>query len=126
MAIIVLLHDDLSIKKISIESPELTIGRHPESDIYVDDAVVSKTHAVIETVEPADGKGEPEYYISDLDSTNHTYVNGDKIDRIMLAHNDLIRIGRHSLKFIDESIHQDDKTLKLRKSWIPGVYYTKE
>jgi hypothetical protein len=35
-----------------------------------------------------------------------------------------IRIGKHTFKFLDESAEPADKTTKLRKIWIPGVYYT--
>jgi pSer/pThr/pTyr-binding forkhead associated (FHA) protein len=68
--------------------------------------------------------GGSDYFIEDLGSTNYTYINGAPIDRKQLAHNDVIRIGKHTFKFLDESADPGDKTAKLRKSWIPGVYYT--
>jgi pSer/pThr/pTyr-binding forkhead associated (FHA) protein len=126
MAILVLLHEGLTIKKIPIEKPELSIGRLTDCDIYLDDSMVSGRHAKIEMLESPDKKGLFNYFIQDLDSTNHTVVNGEMISRKKLEHSDKIRIGRHLFKFIDETAALNDKTAKLHKSWIPGVYYTKD
>jgi pSer/pThr/pTyr-binding forkhead associated (FHA) protein len=126
MAILVLLHEGLTIKKIPIEQPELSIGRLTDCDIYLDDNMVSGRHAKIEMLESPGKEGLFNYFIQDLDSTNHTVVNGEMITRKKLEHNDKIRIGRHLFKFIDEAAALSDKTAKLHKSWIPGVYYTKD
>jgi pSer/pThr/pTyr-binding forkhead associated (FHA) protein len=126
MAILVLLHEGLTIKKIPIEKPETTIGRLTDCDIFLDDNMVSGNHAKIEMQESTQNKGVFDYFIQDLGSTNHTIVNNEAITRKKLEHNDKIRIGRHLFKFIDEAATLSDKTAKLRKSWIPGVYYTEE
>ena len=126
MAMIIQLHDGVAIKKFSINKPSFRIGRNPDNDIYIDDKVVSMEHAVIEAVEDPNQKGAEEYYIKDLGSTNNTYVNGKKIKRKKLNNNDLVRIGLNDFKFILEDEGQSDKTVKIRKSWIPGVFYTKE
>jgi pSer/pThr/pTyr-binding forkhead associated (FHA) protein len=126
MAIIIQLHDGVAIKKFSINKPSFRIGRNPENDIYIDDKVVSMEHAVIEAVEDPNQKGAEEYYIKDLGSTNNTYVNGKKITRKKLNNNDFVRIGLNDFKFILEDEGESDKTVKIRKSWIPGVFYTKE
>ena len=126
MAVLVLLHEGLTIKKIPIEKAELSIGRLTECDIFLDDNMVSSHHAKIEMQPNPDKKDTFCYYIQDLHSTNHTLVNGEAVSRKKLEHNDKIRIGRHVFKFIDESAALSDKTAKLHKSWIPGVYYTKE
>jgi pSer/pThr/pTyr-binding forkhead associated (FHA) protein len=126
MAILVLLHEGLTIKKIPIEKPEMTIGRLTDCDIFLNDNMVSGNHAKIQVEESTQNKGVFDYYIQDLGSTNHTIVNGEAVTRKRLAHNDKIRIGRHLFKFIDEATALGDKTAKLHKSWIPGVYYTKD
>lgn len=126
MAVLVLLHEGLTIRKIPIEKPEMTIGRLPDCDIFLDDNMVSGSHAKIEMTESVQNKGSFDYFILDLGSTNQTFVNNEAITRKKLEHNDKIRIGRHLFKFIDEAAAQDDKTAKLRKSWIPGVYYTED
>jgi pSer/pThr/pTyr-binding forkhead associated (FHA) protein len=126
MAILVLLHEGLTIKKIPVEKPEIIIGRLTDSDIFLDDNMVSGSHAKIEMQESKQKKGVFDYFIQDLGSTNHTIVNNESISRKKLEHNDKIRIGRHLFKFIDEAAALGDKTAKLHKSWIPGVYFTKE
>jgi pSer/pThr/pTyr-binding forkhead associated (FHA) protein len=126
MATLIQLKDGVAVNKFPIGKPSLRIGRHPDNDIYIDDKVVSVEHAVIEVVEDPDQKRTKEYYIKDLGSTNGTYVNGKKITRKKLDNNDLMRIGLITFKLIDEDELEPDETLKIRKSWIPGVYYTKE
>ena len=126
MAILVLTHEGLTLKTIPIDTPELSIGRHSDSDIYIDDKLVSQHHALIEMKQHPASKDKMEYYIEDLGSTNYTYVNDEKIVRKKLRHEDHIRIGSHVFKFIDENVSVGEKTTKLQKSWTPGVYYTKE
>ncbi len=126
MAILALIHEGLTIQSIPIEKERLLIGRSTDADIFVDDKMVSNRHAMIETKKSADPKTGAEYHIEDLESTNHTFVNGEKIIRHKLVHEDRIRIGKHLFKFIDGTIAVDEKTTKLHKSWIPGVYYTKD
>ena len=123
MAILVLVHEGLTIKKIPLEKPETLIGRNVACDIFLDDKLASQRHARI-TLTETDGVAA--YHIEDLQSTNHTYVNSEEITRRQLVHNDAIRIGKHVFKFIDEREALADKTTKLHRSWIPGVYYTKD
>lgn len=126
MAILVLVHEGLTIKKIPLEKSEILVGRNAECDIFLDDKLASQRHAKITLSETAGQDGVLSYQIEDLQSTNHTYVNSEEITCKQLAHNDTIRIGKHVFKFIDEKEALADKTTKLHKSWIPGVYYTKD
>ncbi len=126
MALIVQLHEGVAINKCPLDKPELSIGRSPQCDIFIDDAVVSAQHAVIERAADAESPDAVSYYIRDLESTNGTYVNNQKIERHKLLHEDLIRVGWVVFKFIDETKADPDQTAKIHKSWIPGVYYTKQ
>ena len=126
MALIVQLHDGVAINKCSLDKPKFSIGRSPDCDIYIDDTVVSSDHAVIEMIENPDAAGEAEYYIEDQGSTNCTFVNEQEIKRHKLNHDDIIRVGWVHFKFIDETQADPDKTAKIHKSWIPGVYYSKK
>jgi len=126
MAMLVLTHKGLTLKRIPLNQAELRIGRKTDSDLFVDDMLASQNHALVERRETVDSPGGAEYYIRDLDSTNHTYVNGSPVDQKKLVHNDVIVIGKHTFKFIDEAVDPGDKTSKLKKSWIPGVYYTED
>jgi len=126
MAMVVQLHEGVAINKFELDKPVLRIGRDPDSDIFIDNTVVSTEHAVIKAEDnPASGGG-PEFYIEDLKSTNSTFVNGEKISRHKLRHDDMIRVGWNTFKFIDEAEGDPNKTAKIRKSWIPGVYYTED
>src|SRR5512145_115404 len=63
-----------------------TIGRAPRADFIVDAALVSRLHCRL-----AAGAGEIEAV--DLESTNGTYVNGERVARGTLKHGDKLRIG---------------------------------
>ena len=125
MALIAQLHDGVAVNKCPLDQPKFTIGRSSDCDIYIDDAVVSTVHAVIEQENSPDPGQQIDYYIHDMGSTNGTQVNGDAVNRQKLNHNDIIRIGWVNFKFIDEDKANPDQTAKIHKSWIPGVYYTK-
>jgi len=83
--------------KYHLDRRYLSIGRDTgENDISLPCAFVSKHHAVIEVVEEAEGYA---FYLQDLNSTNHTYVNDREINRVQLQDGDIIRIGKNTLKF---------------------------
>jgi pSer/pThr/pTyr-binding forkhead associated (FHA) protein len=126
MASIVLIHEGVVINKFPVDKPLLRIGRHQNNDVVIDDNVVSMEHAIVEIEDAPDDKDIKRYYIKDLGSTNGTHVNGKKISRQQLINNDMIRIGWNTFKFIDNGGRKPEKTLKIHKSWIPRVYYTKE
>ena len=126
MASIIQIHDGVAVKKFPIDKTLLRIGRDSANDIFIDDKVISLEHAVVEIADDPDHKGGKEYYIKDLESTNGTHVNGEKITRQKLNNNDLIRVGWNTFKFVSEEERKPAKTLKIHKSWIPRLYYTKE
>jgi pSer/pThr/pTyr-binding forkhead associated (FHA) protein len=63
-----------------------TVGRAPRADFVVDAALVSRLHCRL-----AAGAGEIEAV--DLESTNGTYVNGQRVDRAVLKEGDKLRVG---------------------------------
>jgi pSer/pThr/pTyr-binding forkhead associated (FHA) protein len=67
-----------------------TVGRHPESDIFLDDVTVSRHHCRLSAV------GD-QLTIEDSGSTNGTYVNDDRIDSAKLSPGDEVLIGRFHL-----------------------------
>ncbi len=95
----------------------LTVGRHPDNDIVLDDATVSAHHAVIESMPYG-------YQIRDLDSTNGMRVNGEKTTLSKLQFTSVIIIGSHTLLLVEQLPDTLQHTLKIKKSWIPGMYYT--
>lgn len=79
----------------------MTIGRKAENDIPIDNLAVSGQHALILSV-------LDDSFIEDLGSTNGTYVNGKLIKKQALHHGDVIGIGKHELKYINEDAVADD------------------
>jgi FHA domain/zinc-ribbon domain len=69
-------------------------GRHPESDIFLDDITVSRRHAEITHV--ADG----EFVLRDVGSLNGTYVNRERIDEARLSPGDELQIGKFKLVYL--------------------------
>ncbi len=69
-------------------------GRHPESDIFLDDITVSRRHVEIT---PEDGGA---YSLRDLGSLNGTYVNRERIDEVQLAPGDEVQIGKFKLVYL--------------------------
>ena len=67
-------------------------GRHPESQIFLDDVTVSRRHAEFHRA------GE-EFTVSDAGSLNGTYVNRDRIDKVVLKDGDEVQIGKYRLVF---------------------------
>ena len=126
MAVIVQLHEGVAINKFELDKPLIRIGRDPDSEIFIDDKVVSLDHAVVEIDTGSSGSKKPTYIIRDLGSTNQTFVNDRPVSRQELHNNDQIRVGWNTFKFIDDTEHKRERTLKIHKSWIPRVYYTKE
>jgi len=80
MAMLVLTHKGLTLKRIPLNQPELRIGRKTDSDLFVDDMLASQNHATVERRENSDAPGGADFFIRDLGSTNHTYVNGSPVD----------------------------------------------
>ncbi|MDH5518181.1 MAG: FHA domain-containing protein [Gammaproteobacteria bacterium] len=127
MIMLLQLDDEVVINKFRVNDKKTLIGRRVECDITIDDISVSGEHASLEVENSVEFDGEFNYYINDLGSTNGTFVNDAKAKRQRLKHNDIIRVGWISFKFYDESKeeHMLEKTSKIKKSWIPGVFYGK-
>ena len=69
-----------------------TAGRHPESDIFLDDVTVSRRHAEFRR----DGA---RFVVRDVGSLNGTYLNRERIDETDLTGGDEVQIGKFRLVF---------------------------
>jgi pSer/pThr/pTyr-binding forkhead associated (FHA) protein len=76
-----------------LDADVTTAGRHPDSDIFLDDVTVSRRHA--EFVRQADG-----FAVRDVGSLNGTYLNRERIDATGLAGGDEVQIGKYRLVFL--------------------------
>ena len=70
-----------------------TAGRHPESDIFLDDVTVSRRHAEFR-------KNGDSYEVVDVGSLNGTYVNREPKNSAVLANGDEVQVGKFRLVFL--------------------------
>ena len=85
-----------TIGETRFEGSRLLIGRSEHNDIQVESAYISRHHALLV-------RHGTETLLMDLNSANGTYVNSWRVSNQMLADGDLIMIGEHGIKFIDEN-----------------------
>jgi hypothetical protein len=76
-----------------LEGDRMTVGRRPDSDVFLDDVTVSRDHALVV-------KRGGDFYLDDLGSLNGTYVNRRRIESHRLADGDELQIGKYKLSFL--------------------------
>jgi pSer/pThr/pTyr-binding forkhead associated (FHA) protein len=76
-----------------LDQPVTTAGRHPASDIFLDDITVSRRHAEFR-------RESNQFRLVDMGSLNATYVNRQPVDSAVLANGDEIQIGKFRLLFL--------------------------
>ncbi|MDH5446020.1 MAG: FHA domain-containing protein [Gammaproteobacteria bacterium] len=92
--------------KWPLDKTVVRIGRSENlNDIAVDDAYASKSHAQIEVVFNQD-TSELEYYVRDLESTNHTFHNQSPIQHVKLSHNDTVMVGKSKFVVLIEGVRE--------------------
>jgi pSer/pThr/pTyr-binding forkhead associated (FHA) protein len=123
MAVIIQTVEGVVVNRFEIDATGLTIGRAVDNQLQIDDTAVSTRHAEIHI--ETDEADTPHYVISDVGSTNGTFVNEQPIGRRRLRHKDLIRVGWNNFVFVDENERDFERTDEIRKSWIPGLYLRK-
>jgi pSer/pThr/pTyr-binding forkhead associated (FHA) protein len=89
-ALLVVRRGPNSGSRFLLDSDVTTAGRHPSSDIFLDDVTVSRRHAEFSRVE--DG-----FTVRDVGSLNGTYVNRERIDDAALSGGDEVQIGKYRL-----------------------------
>ncbi len=82
--------------RFQLDKDVISAGRHPQSDIFLDDVTVSRRHA--EFHRTADG-----YEVSDVGSLNGTYVNREPVESSVLSNGDEVQIGKFRLVFLTGS-----------------------
>ena len=80
-------------ESFALGGDRMTIGRRPDSDVFLDDVTVSRDHALLVR------RGH-EYYLDDLGSLNGTYVNRHRIDSHRLEDGDELQVGKYKLTFL--------------------------
>ena len=91
--VLVVTRGEAAGSRILLDLPTTTAGRHPDSDIFLDDITVSRRHA--EIVRAGEG-----YQVRDAGSLNGTYVNRERIEEAALNHGDVLQVGKYKLHFL--------------------------
>jgi pSer/pThr/pTyr-binding forkhead associated (FHA) protein len=75
-----------------LDADLVTAGRHPDSDVFLDDVTVSRRHAEFR-------RGPQGYHVRDVGSLNGTYVNRDRVDEVVLGNGDEVQVGKYRLVY---------------------------
>jgi hypothetical protein len=79
--------------RYSLDSDTVLVGRHPKSDIFLDDITVSRRHAEVR-------REGARYWVRDVGSLNGTYVNRERADDYELEDGDELQVGKFKLVFV--------------------------
>jgi pSer/pThr/pTyr-binding forkhead associated (FHA) protein len=115
MARLILSLDGQVMAEYNMNKERYTIGRLPDNDIRIDNPAVSGHHSLIINI-------LNDSFLEDLNSTNGTYVNGKLIKKHALQHGDVITVGHHQLRFVEDDDAQQDefeKTMVIQPSARP-------
>ena len=99
--------------EFELDQERFTIGRKPENDIQIDNLAVSGKHSMIITI-------LDDSFLEDLGSTNGTYVNAKLVKKHALKDGDVIAIGKHELKYLNENASDDEDEFEKTMIIKPG------
>ena len=91
-ALLVVLRGPNTGARFLLDADEVSTGRHPDSDIFLDDVTVSRTHAKFR-------READDFLVRDVGSLNGTYVNRERIEEATLKTGDEVQIGKFRLVF---------------------------
>ena len=114
MARLILSLDGQTLAEYNMTKERYTVGRLPDNDIRIDNAAVSGHHSLLINI-------LNDSFLEDLNSTNGTYVNGKLIKKHALQHGDVITVGHHQLRYVDDQAQQQpedefEKTMVIQPS----------
>jgi len=93
MALLVVRRGPNAGARFLLDHDVTTSGRHPDSDIFLDDVTVSRRHAEFH-------RGQSGFTVRDVGSLNGTYVNRERVESATLSNSDEVQIGKFRLVFI--------------------------
>ncbi|HCK78536.1 MAG TPA: hypothetical protein DHW34_00800 [Actinobacteria bacterium] len=91
-ALLVVSHGPNAGSRFLLDTDAVTVGRHPDSDIFLDDITVSRRHAEFH-------REDSGYAVRDVGSLNGTYVNRQRVDAAVLIGGDEVQIGKYRLVY---------------------------
>ena len=80
-------------ESFALDQDRMTIGRRPDSDVFLDDVTVSRDHALIV-------RRGSEHWLDDCGSLNGTYVNRERTESAKLSDGDELQIGKYRLSYL--------------------------
>jgi len=106
-------------RELALDKERVTIGRHADNDVCLNDKAVSGHHAVIISI-------LSDSFLEDLDSTNGTLVNSKQVAKHPLSNGDTITIGRNSMRYESEQSGGEDfeQTMILRPAQVAAAMNT--
>ena len=123
MARLILMFNKQVVNEYPLEKESVTIGRNEDNTITVDNLAVSGYHARI------DGAGS-NFILTDLQSTNGTFVNDKKIVSHKLAHGDNVVVGKHVILFVgtgrEAEVKTDEQKMDMDKTMMLDTAKQKE
>ncbi len=105
------------LREYTLAKERVLIGRKPHNDIQIDNLAVSSEHAAVITI-------LNDSFMEDMGSTNGTLVNGQMVKKHFLQNGDVIELGKHKLKYLNDTpsvttAEDFEKTMVMRRP--PGV-----
>ena len=100
--------------EFELNKERMTIGRKSDNDIHIDNLAVSGKHALVITI-------LDDSFLEDLGSTNGTYVNGKLIKKHALRDGDVIGIGKHELRYVNEQASSRDEAFEKTMALRPAI-----
>lgn len=111
MAKLILTLNESILGEYPLDKECITIGRKPDNDIQIDNLAISGHHAQIITI-------LNDSFLEDLNSTNGTFVNSKPIKKHALRDGDVITLGKHQLKYVNELASKTEGEDKFEKTMI--------
>ena len=93
MAKMIISRDAQAVQEVELGAGRTTIGRHPHNDVVIGHQAVSARHAAVTSIDGAS-------MLEDLDSSNGTFLNGQRITRAALADGDRVTIANFDLEYL--------------------------
>lgn len=97
MGKIIISRDGVVEQEVPLSRERMSIGRRSRNDIVLNHAAVSGEHAVITTI-------LDESFLEDLRSTNGTFVNGQRVGKHFLQHQDSIKIAKYRIEYLADGV----------------------
>ena len=97
-----LTYNGRTLREIEMTRSRLLVGRSDHNDVSVNSRYISRHHALFVRQGSAT-------FLMDLNSTNGTYINSQRVSNHVLLHDDVISIGNHGIKFHDPNARDSIK-----------------